>query len=78
MTRDQSSRDKSGNDRSNQWSEPMRATSIQAAEPSFFNLVIAKSCFRHAASTPHLKAGGTLRELGRNYFAKAGGLPPRL
>ena len=55
----------------------MRATSTNAAEPSFFYLVMAKSCFRRAASTPHPKAGGTLRELGRNYLAKAGGLAPR-
>ena len=54
----------------------MRATSIQAAEPSFFYLVMAKSCFRRAVSTPHPKAGGTLRELGRNYLAKAGGIVP--
>jgi hypothetical protein len=56
----------------------MRATSINVAEPSFFYLVMAKSCFRRAVSTPHPKAGGTLRELGHNYLAKAGGLaPPR-
>jgi hypothetical protein len=53
----------------------MRATFIHAAdEPSFFYLVMAKSCFRRAVSTPHPKAGGTLRELGRDYLAKAGGL----
>jgi hypothetical protein len=51
----------------------MRATSANAAEPSFFYLVMAKSCFRRAVSTPYPKAGGTLRELGRNYLAKAGG-----
>jgi hypothetical protein len=44
-----------------------------AAEPSFFYLVMAKSCFRRAVSTPHPKAGGSLRELGRDYLAKAGG-----
>ena len=55
----------------------MRATSIQTAEPSFFYLVMAKSCFRRAVSTPHPKAGGTLCELGRNYLAKAGGIAPR-
>jgi hypothetical protein len=56
----------------------MRATSVHAAdEPSFFYLVMAKSCFRRAVSTPHPKAGGTLRELGRDYLAKAGGLATR-
>ena len=54
----------------------MRATSVNVAEPSFFYLVMAKSCFRRAVSTPHPKAGGTLRELGRNYLSKAGGLAP--
>ena len=54
----------------------MRDTTVNAAEPSFFYLVMAKSCFRRAVSTPHPKAGGTLRELGRNYLAKAGGLAP--
>ena len=55
----------------------MRDTTVNAAEPSFFYLVMAKSCFRRAVSTSHPKAGGTLRELGRNYLAKAGGLAPR-
>ena len=56
----------------------MSANSIQAAgEPSFFYLVMAKSCFRRAVSTPHPKAGGTLRALGRDYLAKAGGTAPR-
>ena len=50
----------------------MCAKSIHA-EPSFFYLVMAKSCFRRAVSTPHPKAGGALRELGRDYLAKAGG-----
>ena len=54
----------------------MRATSDHVAEPSFFYLVMAKSCFRRAISTPHPKAGGALRELGRNYLVKAGGLAP--
>jgi len=54
----------------------MRATSVNVAEPSFFYLVMAKSCFRRAVSSPHPKAGGTLRELGRNYLSKSGGLAP--
>ena len=55
----------------------MRATSVNVAEPSFFYLVMAKSCFRRAVSTSHPKAGGTLRELGRNYLVKADGLASR-
>jgi hypothetical protein len=42
-----------------------------AAEPSFFYLIMAESCFQRAASTRHPKARGTLREIGRNYLAKA-------
>jgi hypothetical protein len=42
-----------------------------AAEPSFFYLIMAESCFQRAASTRHPKAGGTLREIGRHYLAKA-------
>jgi hypothetical protein len=71
--RDQSSEDKSGQCLFRSTERSMRATSANAAEPSFFYLVMAKSCFRRAVSTPHPKAGGTLRELGRNYLAKAGG-----
>jgi hypothetical protein len=42
-----------------------------AGEPSFFYLIMAESCFRRAASTRHPKAGGTLRDIGRGYLAKA-------
>ncbi len=51
----------------------MSAKSIHAntAEPSYFYLVMAKSCFRRAVATPHPKAGGTLREIGRDYLAMA-------
>jgi hypothetical protein len=42
-----------------------------AGEPSFFYLMMARSCFRRAASTRHPKAGSTLLEIGRNYLAKA-------
>ena len=44
----------------------MCAKSIHA-EPSFFYLVMAKSCFRRAVSTPHPKAGGALRETARQH-----------
>jgi hypothetical protein len=51
----------------------MLRKSIQssAKEPSFFYLMMAESCFQRAASTQHTKARGTLREIGRNYLAKA-------
>ena len=42
-----------------------------AGEPSFFYLILAESYFRQAASTRNLKAGATLRDIGRNYLAKA-------
>ena len=42
-----------------------------AKEPSFFYLMMAESCFQRAASTRHPRAGGTLREIGRKYLAKA-------
>jgi hypothetical protein len=41
-------------------------------EPSFFYLMMAEGCFRRA--TQHPKAGGTLREIGRNYLARAVGV----
>lgn len=51
----------------------MSATSIHgnATEPSYFYLVIAKSCFRRAITTPHPKARATLRQIGRDYLAQA-------
>jgi hypothetical protein len=57
----------------------MLRKSIQnsAAEPSFFYLMMAESCFQRAVSTRHPKAGGTLREIGRKYLAKAGSVPRR-
>jgi hypothetical protein len=42
-----------------------------AKEPSFFYLMMAESCFQRAASTRHPKAHGTLRDIGRDYLAKA-------
>jgi hypothetical protein len=42
-----------------------------AREPSFFYLLMAESCFRRAASTRHPKGRGTLRDLGRDYLARA-------
>jgi hypothetical protein len=51
----------------------MFGKSIQAStsEPSFFYVIMAESCFRRAASSRHPNAGGTLRDIGRNYLAKA-------
>jgi hypothetical protein len=51
----------------------MLRKSIQssAKEPSFFYLMMAESCFQRAASTRNPKAGGTLRDIGRDYLAKA-------
>ena len=51
----------------------MSGTSIHssATEPSFFYVLMAESCFRRAVSTRHPKAGGTLRQIGRDYLAKA-------
>jgi len=39
-------------------------------EPSFFYLMMARSCFRRAASARRSQAG-TLRNIGRNYLTKA-------
>jgi len=39
-------------------------------EPSFFYLMMAESCFRRASSAGHSQAGA-LRNIGRNYLAKA-------
>jgi hypothetical protein len=46
-----------------------------AAEPSYFYLVMAESRFRRAVSTPHPKAGATLRDIGRDYLAMANHAP---
>jgi len=56
---------------------PMSATSIcaNAADPSYFYLLMAKSCFQRAVATPHPKAGGTLRKIGRDYLAMAHHVP---
>jgi len=49
----------------------MSSTFTQQSEPSYFYFLIAKSCFRRATTTPHPKAGSTLRALGRDYLAKS-------
>jgi hypothetical protein len=45
-----------------------------AGEPPLFYLILAEGCFRRAASTRHPYAGGTLRDIGRNYLLKANGV----
>jgi hypothetical protein len=54
----------------------MLSKSIQssAGEPSFFYLIMAQSCFRRADITRDPGARGALRDLGRNYLAKARGV----
>jgi len=44
-------------------------------EPSYFYFIVAKSCLRRAATTSHPHGRGTLRQIGRDYLAKA--LPSR-
>ncbi|HMA71997.1 MAG TPA: hypothetical protein VKP67_10990 [Xanthobacteraceae bacterium] len=52
-----------------------RSTHANAADTSYFYLLMAKSCFRRAVATPHPKAGGTLRKIGRDYLAMANHIP---
>jgi hypothetical protein len=47
----------------------MSSKSTSEGEPSFFYLMMAEGCFRRALQHP--KAGETLREIGRNYLARA-------
>jgi len=49
----------------------MLRKSLHCEESSLFYLIMAESCFQRAVSTRHPKAGGTLREIGRHYLAKA-------
>jgi hypothetical protein len=51
----------------------MLRQSIQSrtAEPSFFYLIMAESCFQRAACTRRRNVRGTLRDIGRHYLAKA-------
>jgi hypothetical protein len=56
---------------------PMTTKSIRtnAAESSYFYLVMAESCFRRAVSTPHPKADAMLRKIGRDNLAMANHAP---
>ena len=57
----------------------MLRPSIQSrsAEPSFFYLIMAESCFQRAARTRRPNVRGTLRDIGRHYLAKANDVPQR-
>jgi hypothetical protein len=48
---------------------PRKSIHTSEGEPSFFYLMMAEGCFRRAVQHP--KAGDTLREIGRNYLARA-------
>jgi hypothetical protein len=41
------------------------------AEPSFFYVLMAATCFQRAGCTRHPKANGALRDIGCEYLAKA-------
>jgi hypothetical protein len=63
-------------DRARSMESTMFAMSLKAdSEPSYFYLVMAKSCFRRAVVTSHPHGRGALREIGHDYLAKA--LPSR-
>jgi hypothetical protein len=55
---------------------PRKSIHTSEGEPSFFYLMMAEGCFRRALQHP--KAGGTLREIGRNYLARAVGVTSML
>ena len=48
-----------------------KSSQSSAQEPSFFDLMMAESCFQRATSTRHPNASGALREIGRRYLAEA-------
>jgi hypothetical protein len=58
----------------------MLRPSIQSrsAEPSFFYLIMAESCFQRAARTRRPNVRSTLRDIGRHYLAKANDVPQAL
>jgi hypothetical protein len=49
----------------------VNSTWTSTAEPSPFYLMMAATCFRRAACTRQPGAGGALRDIGREYLAKA-------
>jgi hypothetical protein len=54
----------------------MYRQSICTAEPSFFYLIMAAACFRHAASISHRNTRGALRDIGRLYLSQGQSLRP--
>jgi hypothetical protein len=48
-----------------------KAIYCSAGEPSFFYLMMAEGCFQRAISARDPKYRSPLREMGRNYLAKA-------
>jgi hypothetical protein len=55
---------------------PRKPIHTSVGEPSFFYLMMAEGCFRRAVGHP--TAGGMLREIGRNYLARAVGVTSML
>jgi hypothetical protein len=49
-----------------------RSNRSSTAESSFFYLLMAATCFRRTGCTRHPNAGSALRDIGREYLAKAG------
>jgi hypothetical protein len=48
-----------------------RSIRTSAGEPSFYYLMMARTCFQSAAKAVHPKGGATLRNIGRAYLMKA-------
>jgi hypothetical protein len=48
-----------------------RSIRTSAGEPSFYYLMMARTCFQSAAKAVHPKGGATLRNIGRGYLMKA-------
>jgi hypothetical protein len=44
----------------------------RAAEPSFYYVMLAATCFRRTARSRHPNAGHALRDIGCKYLAMAG------
>jgi hypothetical protein len=63
----------SGESEGSSLESPMAHRSIRtsAGEPSFFYLMMARTCFQSAAKAVHPKGGATLRNIGRGYLMKA-------
>ncbi|HWN49856.1 MAG TPA: hypothetical protein VNO18_08530 [Xanthobacteraceae bacterium] len=49
-----------------------RSNPSSTAESSFFYLLMAATCFRRTGCTRHPNADSALRDIGREYLAKAG------